>query len=188
MSRPMNTEQRARELLSEVLPYLREAAEPFEDDGGNEPLELARRIEAHLDVLSQPVGAGEGFVCVGWEFNDPRDEMGWQRLHGVSPESLPPYEPPVEMRRIYVATPTPPAAAQEDGRDAAYLRWRLEEIMPLFQEARDALCGITEIQMRLRGISPTLADRMDAAGTRTREQFDAAMLTSPDSGKEGDRG
>ena len=50
--------------------------------------------------------------------------------------------------------------------DADYYKWRLEEIIPLFQEARDALTAITVVQMKLHNISPSLADRMDVAGTR----------------------
>jgi hypothetical protein len=46
-----------------------------------------------------------------------------------------------------------------------YLLAKLTMIMPLFEEARDALPAITETQCRLHGISKTLADRMDAAGT-----------------------
>lgn len=47
----------------------------------------------------------------------------------------------------------------------AYLLYRLQALLPLFQEARDAISAITELQRRLHGISPTLAERMDAAGT-----------------------
>ena len=68
--------------------------------------------------------------------------------------------------------PTLPGAG---GGDAEYLRWRLTEIMPLFEEARDALPAITESARSLRGIRADLAARMDAAGTRTRAEFDAAM-------------
>ena len=41
---------------------------------------------------------------------------------------------------------------------------RLRTILPVFEEARDALCCITEVQRRKHGISKTLADRMDALG------------------------
>ena len=61
-------------------------------------------------------------------------------------------------------------AAKED--DADYYKWRLEEIIPLFQEARDALPAITVKGVKLRNISFSLADRMDVAGTREREEFD----------------
>ena len=47
----------------------------------------------------------------------------------------------------------------------AYLLAKLAMVMPLFQEARDALTCIREDQRILHGISKTLADRMDIAGT-----------------------
>lgn len=46
-----------------------------------------------------------------------------------------------------------------------YLERKLELVMPLLEEARDALPAITERSRKLRGISSTLADRMDVAGT-----------------------
>ena len=49
-------------------------------------------------------------------------------------------------------------------RTHGYLLHKLSAIVPLFQEARDALSTITELQRRLRGISPTLAERMDTVG------------------------
>ena len=52
--------------------------------------------------------------------------------------------------------------------DADYLRWRLDEILPLFEEARDALPAINMASARLHGVDLTLGDRMDSAGTRTR--------------------
>jgi hypothetical protein len=39
---------RLKALLERAITFLREAAEPFEDDGGNEPLELSRDIEQAL--------------------------------------------------------------------------------------------------------------------------------------------
>ncbi len=45
-----------------------------------------------------------------------------------------------------------------------YYHWRMLQILPLLQEARDALPAITEASRRLHGISPTLADRLDQAG------------------------
>lgn len=37
------------DLLRRVLPFLRDAAAPYADDGSNEPLELAREIEDFID-------------------------------------------------------------------------------------------------------------------------------------------
>lgn len=48
MSRPTDT---AILLLARALPFLREASEPFEDDGSNEPLELAREIDDFMASL-----------------------------------------------------------------------------------------------------------------------------------------
>jgi len=65
-------------------------------------------------------------------------------------------------------------AGLEAGRaDAEYYKWRLTEILPLFEEARDALPAITLVSAKLHGVDLSLGARMDAAGTRTREQFDA---------------
>lgn len=46
-----------------------------------------------------------------------------------------------------------------------YLLAKLKMVMPLFQEARDALTCITVPQRILNGISADLAFRMDEAGT-----------------------
>lgn len=64
---------------------------------------------------------------------------------------------------------------RRDAADAAYYKWRLTEIMPLFEEARDALPAITLPSAKLHHIDLSLGVRMDAAGTRTREEFDAAI-------------
>lgn len=52
---------------------------------------------------------------------------------------------------------------------------RLEAMLPLFQEARDALTALTTTQLKLHGISPTLADRMDEVGIPARWQARRAM-------------
>jgi len=49
---------------------------------------------------------------------------------------------------------------------------RLNAIMPLFQEARDAICAISLTEAKLRGIDLTLANRMDDVGIQ--ERWDAA--------------
>jgi hypothetical protein len=56
---------------------------------------------------------------------------------------------------------------------AAYMLTKLQMVMPLFQEARDALTALTEAQRKLHGISPTLADRMDEAGTFSLDDWQA---------------
>ena len=83
----------------------------------------------------------------------------------------------------YLAGKTEYAARlAEAERDAAYLKWRLNTIIPLFQEARDALCAIPLAIAKLRGLDLTLGDRMDKAGTATRADFDAAMSAASQPG------
>lgn len=43
---------------------------------------------------------------------------------------------------------------------------RLKDMIPLLEEARDAITVISEAQRKLHGLSPTLATRMDEVGTR----------------------
>jgi hypothetical protein len=57
-------------------------------------------------------------------------------------------------------------------KDAAYYRSRLQEIIPLFEEARDALPAITLVSAKLHNIDLSLGNRMDIAGTKTRADFD----------------
>lgn len=59
----------------------------------------------------------------------------------------------------------PQAADPAQQLPHAYLLEKLRRVMPMLQEARDALTAITEAQRKLHGISASLADRMDAAGT-----------------------
>ncbi len=61
----------------------------------------------------------------------------------------------------------------------AYLLAKLAMVVPLLQEARDALTVITETQRKMRGISPTLADRMDIAGTFSMEDWKDYTEDSP---------
>ena len=63
----------------------------------------------------------------------------------------------------------------DEARDAAYYRWKLERVIPVMQEARDALCALTVAQIKLHNISPTLANRMDYAGEANAETYMAAM-------------
>jgi hypothetical protein len=63
---------------------------------------------------------------------------------------------------------------RENADNAAYYKWKLKAIIPLFEEARDALPAISQVALRLYNLSPDLADRMDRAGTSTRADFDAA--------------
>lgn len=65
------------------------------------------------------------------------------------------------------------AETADVGDPPSYMLAKLRMVMPLFQEARDALTAITETQRKLHGISPTLADRMDDAGTFSLDDWQA---------------
>lgn len=67
------------------------------------------------------------------------------------------------------------AASEARERELRENDARLKAMLPLFEEARDALCAITEAQRRLHGISPTLADRMDDVGIPERWRARAAL-------------
>lgn len=60
-------------------------------------------------------------------------------------------------------------------KDADYYKWRLKEIIPLFEKARDALPAISLVNAKLHGLDLSLGDKMDAAGTKPRADFDAAL-------------
>lgn len=52
-----------------------------------------------------------------------------------------------------------------------YLTAKIQMCIPVMQEARDAITALTLTQARLHGISLTLADRMDKAGTYSVEDW-----------------
>ena len=61
------------------------------------------------------------------------------------------------------------AQARQEGKNAAMEKAdenhaRLKMMMPLFLEARDAICAIPWAAARLHNLDFTLADRMDAVG------------------------
>ena len=70
------------------------------------------------------------------------------------------------------------AAVNESERERDHLRWRMREIIPLFEEARDALCAISLVAATAYRVDLSLGSRMDAAGTRTREEFDAMLAAA----------
>lgn len=65
----------------------------------------------------------------------------------------------------HAAPPARQAVALDGELPPAYMVTKLAMVMPVLQEARDALCALTEMQRKLHRIAPDLADRMDAAGT-----------------------
>ncbi len=61
--------------------------------------------------------------------------------------------------------------AEDAAKPVGYLIRKLEMVMPLMEEARDALTVLTTTQIKLRHISPTLATRMDEVGTYSVEEW-----------------
>lgn len=72
-------------------------------------------------------------------------------------------------------------AALEAEREREAMKRRLDAMLPLFQEARDALPAIPLTAAKLHGIDLTLADRMDGVGIperwKAREERDAEAKT-----------
>jgi hypothetical protein len=73
--------------------------------------------------------------------------------------------------------------AEQAGLPPKYMLAKLQMVMPLFQEARDALTALTETQRVTRGISKTLADRMDEAGTFSLDDWIALSAAKEGQGK-----
>lgn len=79
----MNSEQRT--LLKRALPFLYEAAEPYIDDGGNEPLELAREIERTLEQPASAAGVeGMAVKALAAAENCPPEVIERNRDSGAS--------------------------------------------------------------------------------------------------------
>jgi hypothetical protein len=165
----MNTEQRA--LTADDALYnliCRLNSGPFN------PSEIRAEL-VRIRALSPPASAGEGL-------SDDEIRAEWRKAGGEF------YGPIVEHASIKeadyftfrrsLATPTPPAAAQEDGRSEAR-----RERDRLFCEAIVA----NQFQDEHRGGRLTV-DVETLLHYFNENRPDAAMLTSPDSGKEGDRG
>lgn len=186
MSRPMNTEQRARDkellrfLIAYTIPHpIREFVISRLVDRGwltdehDKPCELTDEGKAMVErALSQPASAGEGqtvplravlnFInCIAIDNRGLRHEYVESRSGSL-----------VRIPDFHAySTPTPPAAAQEDGREGRYFcdgptgHFYMNDL----RLARSALKFIDH-----EGDDWTITDL-----------HDAAMLTSPDSGKEG---
>ena len=56
---------------------------------------------------------------------------------------------------------------------------RLKAMLPLFEEARDALCAIPLASAKLHNVSLTLADRMDDVGIPARWKVRAKAGVTP---------
>ena len=104
-----------------------------------------------------------------------------QQLFDMAAGKLPmPDKDKVRELAVYLgdpaSQPTAPAPAQAvpPTMPPAYMLAKLQMVIPLFQESRDALTAITEQQRKLHGISPTLAERMDEAGTFSLDDWQSA--------------
>jgi hypothetical protein len=132
--------------------------------------------------VEQPASAGEGFVCVPREPTPEMIAAGRDELGAYVEDTDEDYQR--IYRRFINAAPTPPAAAQEDGRDGAryvFLRDNWPNVCTATGIAANGKFGVTEIFLGTINYPEFDTSTLDAA-------IDAAMLTSPDSGKEGDRG
>jgi hypothetical protein len=168
----MNTEQRARELLAEEMDKAGMQVTASHVRRGSVVGGHVPAICAIVRALSQPAGPGEGqigefviamLIAAGYVTQAKVDEARKIALsHG-------PYE---------MAAPTPPATAQEDGRDAARYRWLRDQGMGFAHDEEHR--GISTMRWGEWALDTAegFANQIDAA-------IDAAMLTSPDSGKEG---
>jgi hypothetical protein len=114
-------------------------------------------------ALSPPASAGEGFVVV------PKENLlaAAALLEGTG-NAIDRSE--AHALRQYAAAPTPPATAQEDGRDAVY--------------GYCPICGAKGAARERRPNGDDICANKHKYPSRSAIKK-AAMLTSPDSGKEG---
>lgn len=122
---------------------------------------------------AQPVAFQSRFVENG--------DSGWapcSREHYEQVKANPADWKGYECRALY----SKPASPLTEAYPHAYLLVKLSKVMPLFQEARDALTAITEVQRKARGISASLADRMDEAGTYSIDDWERARADSVEGG------
>jgi hypothetical protein len=78
----------------------------------------------------------------------------------------------IEVLRAALRAAQPPSEA-ETLLPHGYLFAKCAMVVPLLQEARDALTALSEAQRIAYGISKTLADRMDVAGTFSTDDWRA---------------
>jgi hypothetical protein len=154
-----------------------EAKRLIHDRTREHTLESARAAQAIRDVpLAEPAPAPA-------DEPPPLPEPAWMtQLCGRDPH----YFYTADQMRAYRSqppTPQPPQGAQQEPPPAdpafqlppAYMLAKLAMVVPLLQEARDALCALREDQRVRHGIAKNLADRMDAAGTYSLDDWQAAQ-------------
>lgn len=114
MAEKMTLEQ----LLRETLPYLRDEASHYEDDGSNEPLELARQIETALESGAN-LNASKG-EAVAWQYREVTEDGPspvWDEASRMHFEILR-NDRRYEVRELYTHTASPDVV-----RDAERYRW-----------------------------------------------------------------
>jgi hypothetical protein len=182
----MSTEQRAREALA-ILERIRDDRSWRTNDNALWP-DILATITSLRSALSQPASAGEGFVVVAVPPANCRQRLShegkpYPRSSCAVCGKLSPNwrQCDAALHGIAAAAPTPPAAAQEDARDAAryvFLRDNWPNVCTATGIAANGKFGVTEIFLGTINYPEFDTSTLDAA-------IDAAMLTSPDSGKVG---
>jgi hypothetical protein len=208
----MNTEQRAREILAEVTgAHVENIADFANDTSGGVTVTVPDALRAIIRALSPPASAnpnaGKPELCgCGLPAEYMTNDGGWCcNKYGI--KHLPASAGEVQIGEFVIAmliaagyvtqakvdearkialshgpyemaAPTPPATAQEDGRDAARYRWLRDQGMGFAHDEEHR--GISTMRWGEWALDTAegFANQIDAA-------IDAAMLTSPDSGKEG---
>jgi hypothetical protein len=191
----MDAEKMDRKLLAEAF-----ASHVSPDELRDHQLltvSTALKAMAAARALSPPASAGEGFRDS--VLSSARFRAACYKLVGIvegvenrrwaadgerikdAPEWVAFYNCVSNMRNG-VAAPTPPAAAQEDGRDAKRYRWLksagIVRVHPMVTRAGSRIYADgSNVPGNFTYIIDGKVSDLDAA-------IDAAMLTSPDSGKE----
>lgn len=129
-------------------------------------------LEAERDALRAELAALKAQAVQPFAYVHKRGQDDEEFIHAAAVNG-----PCPDCEPLFLAAPQ--AAQPASALPPAYMLAKLQMVIPLFQEARDALTALTEQQRKLRGISPTLADRMDEAGTFSVDDWRAA------GGKEG---
>ena len=160
-------------MVADAMKYIPEAADEIERLRAQlaEQQAAAAWCEKH-----QPKGGARGqcVICAGYALSAALSKISY--LCGKPNEmgaSI--YDVDCDEDAVVERVKAMRAQLAERDRDAEYLRWRLNEILPLFEEARDALPAISIAAAKLHRVDLSLGDRMDKAGTRTRAEFDAAI-------------
>ena len=95
--------------------------------------------------------------------NNPLTEQELIELGWCGDTAQRPILPDERQEAENIVTRLMPRAVAEIRRLRAVER-RIDAMMPLFEEARDALPAITEMAAKLHNVRLDLADRMDAVG------------------------